>query len=240
MNRRVAIPQRRPIVLLHGMIIALMVTLVFGCNQDSRQKALTFFFTGVPQLEDVGEKKLGDQSTTVQEKLLRPATTILSSHSFFTEKHCNACHQTSLTINFNRGDQIGASIRGRSASESPGKLKTPLQKICLTCHKDKTVGQVEKKGLKIHVPRHSHAPVNCNLCHLPHQSEYPYLLKNTPFGLCSQCHSIILFKRCEFNPDRPDCMQCHNPHLGKNRLLLRRDYQEIKVPIDPQAVYPTQ
>jgi hypothetical protein len=30
-----------------------------------------------------------------------------------------------------------------------------------------------------------------------------------------------------------DCLSCHNPHLGKDRALLTKDYKEVKQTVGP-------
>jgi DmsE family decaheme c-type cytochrome len=63
-----------------------------------------------------------------------------------------------------------------------GKLlvKSTLNQTCYTCH-------AEKRGPFLW----EHAPVSedCTLCHTPHGSVYPALLKKPAPLLCQQCHS---------------------------------------------------
>jgi len=33
-----------------------------------------------------------------------------------------------------------------------------------------------------------------------------------------------------FHKESEDCLECHNPHLGEDRLMLTEDYQEPKSP----------
>ncbi len=59
-------------------------------------------------------------------------------------------------------------------------VKPTVNQTCYTCH-------AEKRGPFLW----EHAPVteDCTLCHTPHGSVYPALLKKSPPLLCQQCHS---------------------------------------------------
>jgi len=61
-------------------------------------------------------------------------------------------------------------------------IKPSVNQTCYTCH-------AEKRGPFLW----EHAPVaeDCTLCHNPHGSVYPALLKKSLPLLCQQCHSVV-------------------------------------------------
>lgn len=66
-------------------------------------------------------------------------------------------------------------------SDNPKALiKTSLNDTCYTCH-------MEKRGPFVH----NHQPVteDCGICHNPHGTTIPNLLKSRPPFLCQECHN---------------------------------------------------
>ncbi len=57
-----------------------------------------------------------------------------------------------------------------------------------------------------------------------------------PEEICHNCHSDEKVMNIPDHSKPGECLDCHNPHLGKNRLLLKKEYQEehhlVKQPFD--------
>lgn len=166
---------------LTTLLLSLVIILLSGCDSRSRHKTLNFFFTGVPPLEESAESI---EENTGQEQMEKKhqaaAVEIRSAHSYFTQKKCVKCHQSTRSI-----VSGGHSRASRELATDTGKPVGPIVPyelgICLNCHDN----PFEKK--KPDEPRR-HAPVSCSACHLPHQSEYPYLLKSEASAICAMCH----------------------------------------------------
>lgn len=166
---------------LTALLLSLIIILLSGCDSRSRHKTLNFFFTGVPPLEDSAESREEDtERDEIDIKRQPAAVEIRSAHSYFTQKNCGKCHQSTMAI-----VSGGNSRTSREQATGTGKPAGPLVPhelgICLNCHEN----PFEKKTPD--EPRR-HAPVSCTACHLPHQSEFPYLLKSEASTICAMCH----------------------------------------------------
>ena len=81
-----------------------------------------------------------------------------------------------------------------------------------------------------------HAPAaqgNCMACHRPHESKNRFLLAKKPDLICRQCHKEGLLIKTEAHQKAKACIFCHNPHLGKNPAMLKKDFEEVKQPVQP-------
>lgn len=100
--------------------------------------------------------------------------------------------------------------------------------LCLSCHQHTAHFILWKK--------YPHGPASsfqCVLCHEPHSSWYPFMLKKEPNNLCTTCHSekktgrhiLAGFLYGDSHPvsgwDDPleegkhlNCASCHNPHAS--------------------------
>ncbi len=85
-------------------------------------------------------------------------------------------------------------------------------------------------GLWLHAPA---AQGDCAVCHNPHESTNPFLLNKKPEQVCSQCHTEDLLMEIQDHQKSEDCISCHNPHLGKNQNMLKKDFKEMKHPVEP-------
>lgn len=112
----------------------------------------------------------------------------------------------------------------------------PDQKVCYPCH-NYEVKDWKKKKL-MHGPT---AVGHCTLCHNPHGSSWPALLKMQTTDLCVNCHEdkatgvhVIAGFYGKGHPVRgvrhpliPDkeftCAGCHNPHAGNSQNLLHQE-----------------
>ena len=55
------------------------------------------------------------------------------------------------------------------------------------------------------------------------------LLRADNVALCTQCHDKAeLGQRTPIHVREPktDCVECHNPHMGKSAMNLKKDYDE--------------
>ncbi len=112
----------------------------------------------------------------------------------------------------------------------------PDEKVCYTCH-----SSLIKEGKKKKIRHGPTAMGHCTLCHNPHGSEWPSLLRMHTTDLCINCHKEkasgahviagfygkghpVRGVKDPFNPGREfTCASCHNPHAGDTQNLLRHD-----------------
>lgn len=104
-------------------------------------------------------------------------------------------------------DACHKSLFDRSAIEAT---------VCLDCHEDVTDQY-----------RVMHGPVAvgaCLWCHVPHESAFPHLLKETDQKVCAQCHGPQMLDT-ERVPEHADetrgCLECHVGHGSEARHMLR-------------------
>jgi predicted CXXCH cytochrome family protein len=217
---------------LIGMVVlTVLITSISGCSRQTKHKVLTFFFTGVPPLEEekkeVGEKEKSAEETKMEKKIA-PKPKKLFSHTPYALRMCDQCHQTSAS--FGRFRPKGSAVMVRSGLGSPGMLVVPLKELCVKCHKHMSASSVFKEELWLHAPA---AQGKCTICHGSHQSAYPNLLLEKPDKICTQCHSEGFMLDSADHRKSSECLSCHNPHLGKDRMLLSKDYKEVKQPVAP-------
>jgi predicted CXXCH cytochrome family protein len=172
---------------------------VFGCSRQTRYEVLTFFFTGVPPMEEPGETSgtpipPGESDEImVAEATQAESSAEMRKHAPYEEGNCNACH-----------DPGG----GNTLFNEPNKL-------CFRCHED-----------FVQAFSWIHGPVAvgfCNTCHEPHESRNEYLLISTSAEICFNCHASQDIYRSSYHRDTSgqSCVVCHNPHGGDNRWLLK-------------------
>lgn len=237
--------------LLWILLLSVVLLAVCGCSRQTRHQVLTFFFTGVPPLDEAQPNQAGaepkeqratKQVSQVVSGLSAPVsgeTAVVAvpqvprfySHQVWLEGNCGACHAGERTFGF---QAAGTAVRTQvtrvfnSGGGMPGELKDLKNKLCLTCHTDKTGLRAIKDSLWLH---NTTAKGNCLACHDAHQGRYRGILRQPPDQICQTCHpeeklAAIPMHRSASQP----CLTCHNPHMGKDRRLLTREYQEIKVP----------
>lgn len=163
------------------LLLLLGMFLLPGCDHRSRHQTLTFFFTGVPSLEEgatTGEKK-----AEPEQKSPPPPAVILSAHKFFVERKCAKCHLVTKPIGAGRGaDSPSFSRTGPAGPADPPRPSLAGELgICIHCHSNPFAAEAPSGGRR-------HAPVACTICHLPHQSEYPHLLRDEVPKVCIICH----------------------------------------------------
>lgn len=91
--------------------------------------------------------------------------------------------------------------------------------LCYTCHSN-----IEEQ---VNTLPYVHGPLGmgaCNLCHDPHASKWPKLLKNNATILCASCHDMLSILSQPFVHgvlDAQGCIACHNPHASSHPLQLK-------------------
>jgi len=98
-------------------------------------------------------------------------------------------------------------------------VRPTVNQTCYTCH-------AEKRGP--FAWEHAPVPEDCTLCHKPHGSVNPALLKKRPPYLCQQCHSSNLHASAAFTTNglpggtpsgfmlAGSCLNCHSQVHGSN------------------------
>jgi predicted CXXCH cytochrome family protein len=183
---------------------AFWVTLLFvgmmfqGCSRATRHRILSFFFDGVPPLEEPGATNAMDslqeeaETVEVDADTTAPEQSAWSSHPALEDSQCATCHDPDQSY----------------------RLMEEPESLCLTCHDDKTEND------------YVHAPVDageCLECHNPHGTQNPSLLVLTGQELCFQCHDAVDIKSSETHEGIEDtaCYECHDPHGGDGDYFLR-------------------
>jgi len=204
---------------------------------------LNFFFTGVPTPEEIERQKIEaekrrkkkeEQKTPSKPEVVskiseKPSkekeVTIkakkLYSHTPYAERHCDGCHMGSTSFRMFRSKETTSAFS--KGGGMPGVLIAPRKKLCFKCHEYLSPDKASLSGLWLHTTA---AEGDCDACHAPHQSEYPGVLLNKPEDICKECHSDEQTMNIPDHSKPGECLDCHNPHLGRNRLLLKKDFQE--------------
>ena len=184
-----------------SLVLLLGALALAGCSHQ----VLTFFFTGVPepgQPEAAGSE--APEARRDSRSRVRPNPNF--AHGPYGARSCGSCHQ-------------GA------AGVSP-RLVQPLAELCVGCHSDRHFPGGRPVATWLHGPV---ANGQCTACHNPHQTVRRYmLLKDDGPALCGQCHGAAELQQTPQHVADPaaECTTCHNAHLGRDRLLLKADYDE--------------
>jgi predicted CXXCH cytochrome family protein len=176
-----------------------------ACNPSTRQETLSFFFDGVPGIQQKNEQKadtLQNRNPEPQgkERLAEDENNRIqvSTHPDYKNKTCEKCHNI----------------------EHSYRLNDRQPELCYQCDKPFN-SQFEKL----------HGPVAagfCGACHEPHKSEHKALLKMSIRQVCQYCHEPgdVNKNLAHSNNSTVECLTCHNSHGGTSVNLLRSDYQE--------------
>lgn len=169
--------------------------LTFGCSKKIRHQALSFFFDGVPPLEQKDDlKKMREPEAKQQEFESEKAKVVVaegSVHAPVADGECTLCHDP----------------------EDSYRLTANSESLCFDCHEDK------KETPVVHTPVEEGL---CTQCHNPHQSNHPSLLVKKGQDLCFQCHDKKHIQANENHEEIEDipCYVCHDPHGGDNKFFL--------------------
>jgi len=114
-------------------------------------------------------------------------------HKPYGESQCAACHLT---------------------AESQ-QLRVTGGALCLECHSNLLADA-----------KYVHAPVEagaCDLCHEPHRSTEPSLLKRKSQELCLECHSSAIMAKVKAHTTNEAalCIECHDAHRSNRPKLAR-------------------
>jgi predicted CXXCH cytochrome family protein len=234
------IPQtiaRHPLALL--LAVCLVALLIAGCARETRHDVLTFFFTGVPSLEEQDRMK----AAALEEAKKPPPPPALTAgqarrqaargrvvqaqmfaHGPFSANACYLCHEVAASGGI-RGFGKKEEAAGATAAPGivPGQMVAPLTELCVGCHEGKSASSPQMAGLWVHGPV---ANGYCVVCHGPHSGPEPYLLRKKADALCVECHAEGLVFSQAVHQGQTACTSCHNPHAGKDSRLLKAEYRE--------------
>ena len=150
------------------------------------------------------------------EALARPYTFVYTAeHLKIGKTPCKECHDDKLS---NKNVHPPASEGCDTCHEYKEKGESAemnftmeVGELCGTCHPDQKA-EVDTK-------KFAHAPakdLGCVVCHNPHSSQYPFLLRAEPTNLCFACHKlgvkqqktqsgrVIVFPETSVPADYPD------------------------------------
>jgi predicted CXXCH cytochrome family protein len=125
---------------------------------------------------------------------------------------CQSCHSL-----------IDATVTPhRETTGTDMGLSSDTPDLCYGCH-DKSAFT----GKKI-----VHPPVRkgfCRFCHLPHQSDNEYLLRDKMPELCYECHITNDFTHEDVHAPvrRGKCTSCHQPHEADRKFLLIGEINKV-------------
>lgn len=209
------------------VLLAVIMVFASGCDRYARHSVLTFFFTGVPPLDE----EIKDESGVVRTIKKAPAKrkrftlTVPFTHGPYAAGQCELCHDTASTVGFRKSGKEGAKGLPQLSQTTPGRLVSPIKELCTECHINKSKESDPGDTLWFHGPV---ANGECVFCHSPHQSRFQYsLLQATSVELCTQCHTSEYMTETEDHRGGRECILCHNAHMGKDRFLLKKDFNEI-------------
>jgi predicted CXXCH cytochrome family protein len=211
-----------PMVLL--LVLAALLFSAAGCQKPMKRQILGFFFTGIEPVEEKErpeEKKPPEpakQATPAAGGRMLPPEPISFTHGPYAAGLCRECHETGRVERQDRRNRLPRSMAGL-----PGMLTTPPEVLCTMCHESMSASHAQSAGLWLHGPA---VQGNCTVCHHPHQSPNPRMLIETSEKICIQCHEEIFSRKAGEHAGTRGCLTCHNPHLGKTRLLLKAEYRE--------------
>ena len=182
------------------LLVAMIASLLGGCDPLTVHKVTSTIFDGVPSLppadqycKDYGEQPLSVEQAATQTQGLPKGDNLRSEHPPYAEKLCNGCHDKTSESGF----------------------VVPLGNLCAHCHKGFPAGEF------VHGPVAAGA---CLKCHLPHKSNSPALLVKGKGEICAICHlepRLAEAMHAKAVSSGMFCTDCHDPHSGNNRYFLR-------------------
>jgi predicted CXXCH cytochrome family protein len=209
--------------LLVLILAGMLALLVSGCEKQSRYQVLTFFFTGVPPIDGTVAEKKADDKKIMKRKKRSAMIPKVFIHGPKAAGECFYCHNTDSTQSF-RSVKRGGGMPSLG-DITPGRLAVSPKDLCVQCHTSKSTELRFTEGLWVHGPL---SGGSCNACHDYHQTVNRYMLhKESSIELCTQCHAKGYIMQTKEHVTEDECISCHNPHVGENRLLLRKDFDEV-------------
>ncbi|WP_136810106.1 cytochrome c3 family protein [Desulfosediminicola flagellatus] len=212
------------------LLVLLLLISQAGCSQKERHTILTFFFTGVPPLEETASVEKDNELLPIE--IINPVKSestekTLFSHPVWLAGVCDPCHGSSGNFSFPGVREKSTSVFNTGGG-MPGKLTLPKTTLCIQCHTDKTPKRALFERLWLH---NTTAKGECLACHDPHQSENPKTLRQSLSLICYPCHEKGAFWQTPAHQKHEECLTCHNPHMGINRNLLKKEYKELRQPV---------
>ena len=208
------------------ILVGVLINAVAGCDRYTKHEVLTFFFTGVPSPEEEekaeAEKAKALQAAATEQIAIQKPERF--SHPLWAAGRCDQCHQSSANFSV-PGVKKQSPAVFQKGMEPPGPLVVPRQQLCIRCHEDKSAVNAQKEGLWLH---NTPAKGECHKCHDPHQSDHRYLLLEPPRQICIPCHKDPKIMELAAHKEPGECLTCHNPHFGKDKKMLKKDYQEVE------------
>lgn len=177
------------ILLFAILVLASMV----GCTPKTSYNVLSFFFDGVPDLNQTSMTITTDSLSMADSMAISenqfPVSTPYIFHQPYEQKECDICHNNAFM----------------------GQLNEAQPDLCYNCHENFS-----------DVYQYVHGPVvagYCSKCHNPHLSKLESLLLLEGQSLCLQCHEAEWVFKNESHEGIEDynCTECHNPHGGDNK-----------------------
>jgi predicted CXXCH cytochrome family protein len=211
--------------LIYSILLSVIFIFVSGCDKHTRYKVLTVFFTGVPPIDGSQVVMKKDRARGVKKKQRKKRRRLKSKvfvHGPKASGECFYCHDTARSQSFRRMKEGGVPDLGKI---KPGRLIDDLEVLCIQCHTSKSAEIQYVQNMWVHGPV---STGNCTACHDYHQTKFNYMLfTDDSRDLCMQCHKEGFMIQSESHKNKKQCISCHNPHIGADRLLLRKDYDEI-------------
>lgn len=202
-------------LLLAGAVGVAGTSLLLSCSAERDYRTLSFFFDGVPDpnappVPAPGDARRRHEAARQQRVEGQPELPESSSHEPFVNHLCSECHIIPETT-----EARPSWIMGKP------KLRYPVEELCARCHEPPQATYI-------------HGPVamrRCDLCHTPHESRYPHLLKlESTNETCISCHSGETFITQDAHEDLGpmECTTCHDPHASNYPHFLKLDEESIE------------
>lgn len=197
------------IFILSLAVANILISAFLGCSNHEDRKINAFFLTN-------------DHNTYGIET---PAPKI-NIHLPYAKRYCTQCHLPSGFYNpQNLYPEEPAFDFVKKAMPNPWRLVLPVDQLCMKCHRYDTSEKSFSGELWIHAPSAQGA---CIFCHSAHQSQNPQLLRSKSSTLCAErCHLEGYIMKVKAHQGSRECIECHNPHVGVNTLMLKKDYREV-------------
>ena len=137
-----------------------------------------------------------------------------SPHADWTRDDCTRCHLV----------------------EQSNKLLDNVEQTCLTCH---AAVKEESADHPLHDPVRKD---QCLVCHTPHRSLRPHMIRSGVERICTGCHDVTT-QPIEAHPSmlRGDCLLCHNGHGSDRPKYLKPGValplaQPLQTPDDTEPI----
>lgn len=181
---------------LFALLLIAVGLVASACSTTTRHKVLTFFFDGVPSIDAAASDKAATNTTSYASGTVQISSAAAIAFPKVT------------------GDVVHPPYQSQSCTAchefgGPEGLTAPLAELCSQCHERIDIGSVV------------HWPVKqgrCSLCHDPHQSPNPRLLRRPATTLCLSCHNG---SQLSHGPEMGACLDCHQPHSSNQAKLLK-------------------